>query len=96
MPIEVTTEKRFESDIEASFLSPSGGYTKTTDTYDPVMGLYTDTLIEFIKATQPREWARFENTCGSDPVRKFATAFNNACDADGLLSVLRHGFKELS
>ena len=93
MPIDVTTEKRFEEDIEASFLSPSGGYTKTTDTYDPVMGLYTDTLIEFIKATQPREWARFENTCGSDPVRKFAAAFNNACDADGLLAVLRHGFK---
>ena len=89
----ITNEKQFEADIEASLLSPAGGYTNTTDTYDPVMGLYTDTLIQFIKATQPREWARFENTCGSDPVRKFATAFNNACDADGLLSVLRHGFK---
>ncbi len=88
-----TNEKRFESDIEASFLSPLGGYTKTTDTYDPVLGLYTDTLIQFVKTTQPREWTRFENTCGSDPVRKFATAFNNACDADGLLAVLRHGFK---
>ncbi|MBR4655682.1 MAG: type I restriction endonuclease subunit R [Oscillospiraceae bacterium] len=93
MPIDVTTEKRFESDIEESFLSPAGGYTKTTDTYDPVVGLYTDTLIQFVKATQPREWTRFENTCGSDPVRKFATAFNNACDADGLLAVLRYGFK---
>ncbi len=88
-----TNEKRFESDIEASFLSPAGGYTKTTDTYDPAVGLYTDTFIGFIKTTQPREWARFENTCGSDPVRKFCTAFNNACDADGLLAVLRHGFK---
>ena len=93
MAITNTNEKRFEADIEESFLSPTGGYTKTTDTYDPVMGLYTDTLIQFVKATQPREWARFENTCGSDPVRKFAAAFNNACDADGLLAVLRHGFK---
>ena len=88
-----TTERRFESDIESSLISLAGGYTKTTDTYDPVLGLYTDTLIQFVKTTQPREWARFENTCGSDPVRKFTVAFNNACDADGLLSVLRHGFK---
>ena len=32
------TEKRFESDIEAAFLSPVGGYTKGTDTYDPEIG----------------------------------------------------------
>lgn len=88
-----TNEKRFESDIEASFLSPAGGYVKGTDTYDPKLGLYVDTLVTFIQKTQPKEWARFENTCGSDPVRKFISAFNNACDADGLLSVLRHGFK---
>lgn len=93
MPIDVTTEKRFEADIESFLISAAGGYTKTADTYDPATGLYTNTLIAFIKATQPREWARFENTCNSDPVRKFCAAFNNACDADGLLSVLRHGFK---
>lgn len=28
-----TTEKRFESDIEAAFLSLSGGYARGTDTY---------------------------------------------------------------
>jgi len=93
MPIDVTTEKRFEEDIEASFLSIAGGYTRAKDTFDPFNGLYTDTLIRFVQTTQPKEWARFENTCGSDPVKKFCLAFNNACDADGLLAVLRHGFK---
>ena len=88
-----TTERRFESDIESFLISPAGGYTKTADAYDAAAGLYTDALIRFIKATQPREWKRFENTCGSDPVRKFVLAFNNACEADGLLAVLRHGFK---
>ena len=29
----------------------------------------------------------------TEPERKFCLAFNNACDADGLLSVMRHGFK---
>ncbi len=89
----ITTEKRFESDIESFLLTAQGGYTNTTDSYDPTVGLYTDTLIGFIKATQPKEWARFENTCGSDPVKKFCLAFNNTCDSDGLISVLRHGFK---
>ena len=88
-----TTEKQFESDIVASFLSPSGGYTHNEDAYDPKVALFTDTLIRFVRKTQPREWARFENQNKVDPVRKFCIAFNNACDRDGLVSVLRRGFK---
>ena len=93
MPIDVTSEKKLEEDIESFFLTEQGGYTKTADTYDPALGLYVNTLIAFVKATQPKEWARFENTCNSDPVRKFCNAFNNACDSLGLIAVLRHGFK---
>ena len=89
----ITNEKRFEEDIESFLLTEKGGYTKTTDTYEPSVALFTDTLINFVKATQPKEWARFENTCNSDPVKKFCIAFNNACDSEGLISVLRHGFK---
>ncbi len=87
------TEKRFEYDIEAAFLSPAGGYTKGADTYDPNLGLYVSTLIGFIQATQPKEWSRFEKQNQIDPVRKFCMAFNAACEMDGLLSVLRHGFR---
>lgn len=93
MSIHDTTEKRFESDIESAFLSPAGGYAKGADTYNAELGIYVDTLIGFVQKTQPREWARFENQNKGDPVRKFCLAFNSACDADGLLSVLRHGFK---
>ena len=89
----ITNEKRFEEDIESFLLTEQGGYTNTNDTYDPTTGLYVDTLINFIKSTQPKEWTRFENTCQSDPVRKFCVAFNNACDTYGLIAVLRHGFK---
>ncbi|MCD7770264.1 MAG: DEAD/DEAH box helicase family protein, partial [Oscillospiraceae bacterium] len=89
----ITTEKQFESDIEASFLSPAGGYTKGTDTYDPNLGLYVNTLIDFIQRTQPREWARFVKQNQTDPALKFCRALNTACDGDGLITVLRHGFK---
>ena len=93
MSITDTKEKRFEEDIESFFLSPSGGYVRGEDVYDPILGLYVSTLIDFIKRTQPKEWARFENANKVDPVRKFCLAFNNACDRDGLVAVLRHGFK---
>ena len=93
MSIDATNEKRFESDIEAALLSPAGGYTKGADVYDPKAGFFVDTLIDFVKRTQPKAWARFENANKLDPVRKFCAAFNNACDMDGLVSVLRHGFK---
>lgn len=89
----ITTEKRFEADIESFFLSPAGGYTKGADTYDAKQGLYVNTMIDFVQRTQPKEWARFENANQVDPVRKFCTAFNTACETEGLLSVLRHGFK---
>ena len=87
------TEKRFESDIEAFFLSEAGGYTKCETAFDPKVGLYKDTLIGFIKASQPRAWQRFANMNAADPERAFCVAFNNACDMDGVLHVLRHGFK---
>ena len=93
MSIDVTTEKRFESDIEEFFLSPAGGYTHNQDAYDPQLGVYQDTLLRFIQKTQPKEWKRFLLQNKVDPERKFCLAFNNACDMDGLISVLRHGFK---
>ena len=79
----ITTEKRFEADIESFFLSPAGGYTKGADTYDSKQGLYVNTLIDFVQRTQPKEWARFENANQLDPVRKFCTAFNTACRRKG-------------
>lgn len=93
MSIDNTTEKQFESDIESALLSPAGGYVKGTDTYDAKTGLYINTFIEFIRKTQPREWARFENVNRVDTVKKFCETFNAACETNGLVSVLRHGFK---
>ena len=89
----IHTEKRFEEDIETFFLSPEGGYSKCADSYDPKLGLYPDTLIHFIKDTQPKAWQRFANMNAVDPEKKFCLAFNNACDMDGVLHVLRYGFK---
>ena len=93
MGIDVHNETRFEEDIETFMLSAEGGYSKSNDTYNAELGLYVDTFIGFIQKTQPKAWARFENANKVNPVRKFCLAFNTACDTEGLIHVLRHGFK---
>ena len=89
----ITTEKRFEMDIADFLLSPAGGYTANHGVYDPKLGVFPATLVRFVKKTQPKAWARFEMQNKENPERKFCLAFHNACDMDGLLHVLRHGFK---
>lgn len=92
MAIDITNERCFEEDIEASFLT-NGGLTKLNDVYDPKLGLYVKTLTDFVKVSQPKEWNRFLLQNKVDPEKKFCLAFDNACVRDGLISVLRHGFK---
>ncbi len=89
-------EKQFESNIEAFLISPDGGYEKATDagyTSSSGMALDIHTLVGFVKATQPIMWQRFEKQCNSDPYKKFYKCFEDAVQIDGLLSVMRHGFK---
>ncbi len=99
-------EKQFETDIEAYLISPAGGWKKADDSGYRAgfrrdasgallenYALDLDTLCTFVKNTQPVAWALFEKRCKSDPHQKFYKAFQNAMDMDGLVNVLRHGFK---
>ena len=89
-------ERQFETNIEAFLISPAGGYTKATDAgyvASSSMALDINTLVEFVRTTQPVMWKRFEKQCNSDPYKKFYKCFEDAVQMDGLLSVMRHGFK---
>jgi len=87
-------EKQFEQDIETFFLSPTGGYLKgDIKKYDKDKAMDMETLISFVKVTQPKEWDRFERMTISDVDKKFFKAINDAIDYYGLIYVLRHGFK---
>ena len=90
-----TTEKRFESDIEAFFISQEGGYTQGTDVYDTQLGIYRETFLRFIKESQPKEWTKFEKASGYDADAKLCKLFADAVDRDGLLFVIRNGFKSI-
>lgn len=87
-------EIRFEQDVETFLLSPYGGYQKgDMNNYDKDKALDMDTLISFVRTTQPKEWDRFERITVSDVEKKFFKAINDAIDNFGLIHVLRHGFK---
>lgn len=92
------SEKRFEEFIESYLISEEGGWTKATDAglrSEESRGMNLDivTLTDFVKSTQPMAWKRFERMCTINPVRQFYKSFENAVTQDGLISVLRYGFK---
>lgn len=92
------TEKQFESDIESFLTSDAGGWTKATDAgyrspESKGMALDIDTLVVFVQNTQKLAWTQFVKRCNSDPKRKFYKAFEDAVAMDGMVNVLRHGFK---
>lgn len=91
-------EKQFEQDIESFLISPAGGWQKASDAgyrapESSGMALDIDTLTSFVKTTQPVSWQRLEKQSGNSADKKFYKAFENAVENDGLISVLRHGFK---
>lgn len=92
------SEKTFEEFIESYLISEKGGWTKATDEglrSEESRGMNLDivTLTDFVKSTQPMAWRRFERMCTINPVRQFYKSFENAVTQDGLISVLRYGFK---
>ena len=73
---------------DGSYQVVEGGY-KTL----PGRGVDVYTLVNFVQTTQTKAWERFEHACNSDPAAKFAKVFSDAVDANGIVHVLKHGFK---
>lgn len=90
----ILTEKQFESDIEYSLLT-YGGYEKgDPKMFDRALALDVQTLIGFVKDTQPKSWEKYETIYGTSREKAFVERFCKEVRSLGLLSVLRHGFKD--
>lgn len=94
MPDLNLTEKQFESDIEYSLLT-YGGYEKgDPKAFDRALALDVQTLIGFVKDTQPKSWEKYETIYGTSCEKAFVERFCKEVRSLGILSVLRHGFKD--
>ncbi len=92
-------EKVFEEAIERFLISDAGGWEKATDkgyckSIEQNIPVDLDVLTDFVKASQPKKWKRFADRCSCIPEIQFYKVFANAVEQDGLIYVLRHGFKD--
>lgn len=86
------TEEAFETVIESALLAngyaaiPSAGFDRTS-------ALFPNPVIDFIRATQPREWKALEALHGDKTRAQVLADLVKWIDTNGSLSTLRHGFK---
>ncbi len=91
---DLINEKAFEDAIEKSLVT-NGGYTKgNPQQFDRQNALDTVTLFEFIKTSQPKQWERYVTVYGAEAEQSFIARFNKEVRANGLVFVLRKGFKD--
>ncbi len=89
-----TKEKNFEQDIEQYLLS-EGGYVKgTMAKYDKKRAIDMPVMIQFIEATQPKQWARYQNIYGDKAEAQLYKVFQHDVSKYGLIHVLRNGIKD--
>ena len=86
-------EHQFEADIE-QYLLTEGGYTKGTQaTYDKEKAIDLDTLIRFIKDSQPKAWEKFERVFGANAKAELYKTMQGDILKYGLIHTLRKGIK---
>jgi len=90
--MKVHSEAAFETVIEQFMLS-HGYQSVAKESYNKERAFFPDITIQFIKATQPKEWARLETLLGSQTEQQVINDLSKWMDTNGSLNTLRHGFK---
>lgn len=86
------TEFAFESVIETCLLS-NGYVAVQASGFDRERAIFPETVIEFIRETQPSDWAKLEALHGAKTTQQVLEDLCKWMDANGSLATLRHGFK---
>lgn len=86
------SEAAFETVIEHHLLG-HGYVAVSRDGFDRERAIFPSVVLDFIKETQPKEWARLEALHGQQTDAQVLTDLCKWMDAYGSLATLRHGFK---
>jgi type I restriction enzyme R subunit len=85
-------EAAFETVIEACLLQ--NGYDRVADEgFDRERAIFPSIVLDFIRQTQPNEWAKLELLHREKTGEQILTDLCKWMDANGSLATLRHGFK---
>ncbi|MGH8731854.1 MAG: type I restriction endonuclease subunit R, partial [Burkholderiales bacterium] len=86
------SEAAFETVIEAHLLA-HGYVSMDRDAFDRERAIFPETVLTFIRETQPKEWDKLEALHGDKTGEQILTDLCKWMDANGALATLRHGFK---
>jgi type I restriction enzyme R subunit len=86
------SEAAFETVIETHLLA-NGYVTISRDGFDRQRAIFPKAVLAFIRATQPKEWARLEALHGEKTGEQVLSDLCKWMDTYGALATLRHGFK---
>lgn len=87
-----THESTFETVIETCLLK-SGYQSVDRKTYSKEFALFPAVVLQFIKTTQPREWAKLEVLLAENTANQVIKDLCKWIEIHGVLATLRHGFK---
>jgi type I restriction enzyme R subunit len=87
-----TSEKSFETVIEAHLLA-NGYVAVDREGFHRERAMFPDVVLDFIRETQPSEWAKLEALHGAKTGEQILGDLCKWMDANGSLATLRHGFK---
>jgi len=86
------SEGAFETVIEATMLA-NGYVTQPASTFDRDRAIFPETVLDFIRETQPKEWSALEALHKEKTGAQILTDLTKWMDREGSLATLRHGFK---
>ncbi|HEX6640600.1 MAG TPA: type I restriction endonuclease, partial [Thermoanaerobaculia bacterium] len=87
-----TSEEAFETVIESHLLAH--GYVNVArEGFDRERAIFPETVLSFIRETQPKEWSKLETLHGEKTGEQILLDLCKWMDAQGSLATLRHGFK---
>ncbi len=83
-------------DPEPSYLglAPGGYRRRNSLDYDKELCLFRNDVLDFVYATQPKEWGKLKEHHGKDANDKFLNRLATEISNRGLLDVLRNGIKD--
>ena len=86
------SETAFETVIEAHLLQ-DGYVSVAREGFDRERAIFPETVLAFIRDTQPKEWAKLEALHGDKTGEQILGDLCKWMDQNGALATLRHGFK---
>lgn len=86
------SEGAFETIIEATMLA-NGAVPEPASGFDRDRAIFPETVLSFIRETQPKEWKALEALHGEKTGSQVLADLTKWMDREGCLATLRHGFK---